>query len=206
MDIGWFESSTIKELFAFASLSDSDAKQGVKFDYMKMDLNNKINEFVQAKDSPAEGLLSFTRLVEKAGERPNLCLTAEDLRKEIEAEKRRLEQQRQKEQKDALERQKKEQEAKVISAMMLSPIGEDIVFPNVKDFTQLKGRCKKQAEALKTDEGLSVVHQWLQDYFSAASSADKKQLRKDKKWIDTFGGIVSDETWTSWKNEFAPEK
>ncbi len=90
-----------------------------------------------------------------------------------------------------------------IPSMENTSIAEDIVYPKVKDFTMLKGRCKAFKEELSAGNGIDVVHQWLVDFFANLSSGREKKLyKKAKKWQDTFGGIISDDIINGWIDEF----
>lgn len=79
---------------------------------------------------------------------------------------------------------------------------DDIIFPRVKDFTQLKGRCKAHKDSINTGDGIDVIHQWLKDFFQNLPARDKKQYKKPKKWQETFGGIIDDDIIEGWIDEF----
>ena len=79
---------------------------------------------------------------------------------------------------------------------------DDIIFPRVKDFTQLKGRCKAHKDAIKAGNGIEVLHQWLTDFFKNLLPKEKKLYKKPKKWQETFGGIIDEDTIQGWIDEF----
>ena len=84
----WFESDTIKELFALSSRGVEDAKPGTDFSYMKLDVKNKDgNDFVNARKE-RQTLLTFSELLAAAALKPDTCLTTEDFDR-IRAEKAR---------------------------------------------------------------------------------------------------------------------
>ncbi len=90
-------------------------------------------------------------------------------------------------------------ETKVVQDKSLQ---DDIIFPRVKDFTQLKGRCKAHKDAIKAGNGIEVLHQWLTDFFKNLPPKEKKLYKKPKKWQDTFGSIIDDDTIQGWIDEF----
>ena len=82
-----------------------------------------------------------------------------------------------------------------------APIEEDIVYPKVQNFTQVKGRCRVYAVELKAGQGIEAVYKWLTDFFKDQPKA-KKQLKKFNKWQETFGGIIDEDVIKRWFDEF----
>lgn len=84
----WFDSDTIKELFALSSRDAEDTKPDTNFSYMKLDVKNRDgNDFVNARKE-RQTLLTFSELLAAAAAKPDSCLTSEDFDR-IRAEKAR---------------------------------------------------------------------------------------------------------------------
>lgn len=105
------------------------------------------------------------------------------------------------------EKNKKEQQAEMKQKEAeriineLPPFADDIA--GVKDFTMMKGRCKKRKADFCSPEGKVIVERWLETYFASLSPRDKKNLQKPKKWLETFSDCYDEATIAQWIETFA---
>lgn len=81
------------------------------------------------------------------------------------------------------------------------PFDEDIA--KVKDFVQMKGRCKNRKPEFCTPEGKSIVEQWLEKYFCTLSPREKRNFQKPKKWMETFGDCYDEATLLQWIEKYS---
>lgn len=95
---------------------------------------------------------------------------------------------------------KEKQKEAELKANELPPFADDIAC--VKDFTMMKGRCRKRKADFCTPEGKDIVTQWLGKYFATLTSKEKKNLQKPKKWQETFGDCYDEATIAQWIESF----
>lgn len=92
--------------------------------------------------------------------------------------------------------QEAEKKLKDATNIAEAPFDKDIA--QVKDFTQMKGRCKKRKADFCTEEGKVIVEQWLEEYFKSLTTRERKNFQKPKKWIETFGDCYDEATIKDW--------
>lgn len=147
----------------------------------------------QSRDKANE---AHVQIVEEKN-KPSSDLGAE-LNGRDKANEERINEERDRKEKEADEAARKADEA----LKQKDPIEDDIVYTRWTTFKQVSLRCKVHKEVIDTPHGQNVLHQWLRDFFQNLPTRDKKQYKNPKKWKETFGGIIDDDTIQGWIEEF----
>ena len=191
----WHSSEIITELLSMAD--DVEEKQeGLFSEYMKLDIENKTNDFISAKEHN-EYLSRFTELTKKRF----LCksISAIEEQKEIEAENRRkeAEEKRLKEEREEAERLRKKEEECARLEKRQKEIEEGPLFlKDVKDFNGAKSRMDQWLKKANVELLPIEYHELLFDTLLRFYNDSKPRDRQ--KWELSFENNPIWKKITSW--------
>lgn len=203
----WHSHEIITELFTMAD--DVEEKQERLFlDYMRLDIDNKINDFVSAKGLN-EYLQRFTEVTKKEFLCQSVCAEVKKEKKRIEIEKLEAETRlKEAEAENRLRLQQEYEEQKRIEKRKQEVEAGLSFLQNTKDFDSSKGRIdqwmKKAGVSQVPNEQLNYVYEALMRFFS------ELKPKEQKKWQEPFAknpiwkkiaSWVGPETAAKWFNE-----